>query len=316
MDLQLAGDDYTAELRLAMLDEELPQREHLSVPGIKPVFVNPTPSPPTSLAKGTYTSSEVELVYRAAEAAAHETEEDQDPRDSKNDATAVTREVTAEAAPSTSPPDWGNWNSGLGPPPNETMPSPPPPNQQQLQQQQLGAMQKRTPSSMYNSWAEVLSQASMQKAVMEQIRELECEVLVDFKLSKGQADVRKHRNKRDLTLKANEIVSTSDMMDLTRKPASVLIWGAHHLEEGKYVLDANTPTAANWLRATGNRETFAKGLAEGAIIVLRSYPIMMKYVPITFVDLNNPKDLKEIVAKVRLDPNLIIGGNAAYKSKT
>lgn len=95
-------------------------------------------------------------------------------------------------------------------------------------------------------------------------------------------------------------------MDRERKPAEVLIWGAHRVGEGKYVFDLNTPVAANWLRAEGNRDLFAKGLAEGARVILRTYPIILKYVPVTF-DTDNDYDLQEIGRKARREPNEVIG---------
>ena len=112
-------------------------------------------------------------------------------------------------------------------------PLPPPPNQQQ--QQQLRSKQAQTSSLMYNSWAKVVSRDSTQRVVLERIRELKCQVLVYFKLEKGQADFWAHKDRRNLTLKANEIINSSDMLDLMCKPAEVLIWGAHRMETGKYL---------------------------------------------------------------------------------
>lgn len=153
-------------------------------------------------------------------------------------------------------------------------------------------------SGKTRSWADIISQDATRKAVFERIREKDCQVYVDFRLGKDQADVWRHKGGRELTLKANEIVQSMEKGDCTGKPEEVMIWGAHRMGEGRYIFDVNSPVAANWLRAEGNRETFAKGLAEGAIIVLRAYPIVIKFVPVTF-DVNNPDDLKEIVMKTR-----------------
>lgn len=123
-------------------------------------------------------------------------------------------------------------------------------------------------------------------------------MFVDFQLKKGEADVWKHKGGQELTLKANEVVNKMEAIDSRGKPEEILVWGAHRIGEGKYIFEINSPVAANWLRADGNREAFANGLERGAIIVLRSYPIVIKFVPITF-DVNNPEDLKEIVMKTR-----------------
>lgn len=64
------------------------------------------------------------------------------------------------------------------------------------------------------------------------------------------------------------------------------------------------------MKTERNRENFAKGLAEGAKVVLRSYPIILKYVPITF-DVDNLNDLSEIAAKSRSDPNQVISARWA-----
>lgn len=124
-------------------------------------------------------------------------------------------------------------------------------------------------------------------------------------MERGQADVWERKNGRDLTLKANEIINISNSLDQRGRPADVAIWGAHRVGEGKYVFDVNSPVAANWLKSKGNRENFAQGLAEGAIVVLRSHPVLIKYVPITF-DVDN-EDLKEIVKKTHGDPEQVLG---------
>lgn len=237
-----------------------------------------------------------------------------------------------------STPEWGGWEDirELSPyEPEQTpsttrtetsketeSPSPPPPNQLQY----TSLEKRKAPTSTYEtgtqetqiqrshaiptrnesrSWAEVASQEATRKAVFERIREKDCQVFVDFKLQKGQADFWKHKAGKELTLKANEIISNANMKETRGKPEEVLIWGAHRIGDGKYIFDVNSPVAANWLRAEGNREAFAKGLSEGAIVVLRSYPVIIKYVPITF-DVDNANDLKEIVAKTRGNNDQII----------
>lgn len=151
--------------------------------------------------------------------------------------------------------EWGGWddleNAPMSPlsleepiAPNVT-PPPPPPNQLQLQiherppqatqtqrkEQSEERNLKREPRKQetnpgkYENWAMAVTRASTQKSVLERIRELECQVFVDFKLEKGQADVWKLKNGRELTLKANEVANLSPEMDNTGKPNDVTIWG-------------------------------------------------------------------------------------------
>lgn len=236
-------------------------------------------------------------------------------------------------------PEWGGWEDvkELSPfEPTQESPSPsstaPPPNQlQQRQKQQTNNQHDNQPNETQRqerseepfnpagekkrstaqgqpteTWAEKAAKAASERAVFERIRELECQVFVDFQLKKGQADVWKHKGGRDLTIKANELINKDDGFDLTGKPTEALIWGAHRIGEGKYIFDVNSPVAANWLRTKGNRDAFAKGLSEGAIVILRSYPVIVKYVPTTF-DIDNPEEWAEIVKKARGTPDSVAG---------
>lgn len=167
-------------------------------------------------------------------------------------------------------PEWGGWEdireiSPYNPTPSPSLPpnffsSPPPPNQlQNRHSPQNSNVHRNTRDPESEPWTVVLRKASTQKAVFERVREKDCQVFVDLKLEKGQADVWKHKAGRDLTIKANEVINRATGMDIGGKPEEIMIWGAHRIGEGKYIFDVNSPVGANWLKADGNRDIFAKG---------------------------------------------------------
>lgn len=82
-------------------------------------------------------------------------------------------------------------------PPWEPTPSElatPPPNQRARKQTQRTPSIEREPKSQNEEWTEVTSRASNRLAVMERMREMDCQVFVDFKLPKGQMDEWKSKN--------------------------------------------------------------------------------------------------------------------------
>lgn len=59
------------------------------------------------------------------------------------------------------------------------------------------------------------------------------------------------------------------------------------------------------MKVNGNREIFAKELEERAIVVLRSYPMIIKSVLVKF-DCSNKEDLKEIARKSGGKPEMVM----------